>query len=81
MSTCGVIWVALGATPDLDRLEICTRRGVWSFELGQELDHCAEHQGQRGWVDADAARRAAYAEQVARYERQRAVRVEQGSLV
>jgi hypothetical protein len=81
MSTCATVYVVLGECPDLDRLEVCGRRSVWSLEAGQELDHCAEHQGQRGWVDADTGRRAAYAEQVAQFERQQATRVEQGALL
>jgi hypothetical protein len=55
VSGCDAIWIALGPTPDLDRLQRCGRQD------------CADHPVQLQWVRADPGRLAAYNEQQRRY--------------
>ena len=66
---CGTVWVELGPTPDLDRLQECTR-----------VD-CADHQRQLAWVNADVGRFLAYAAQLRRYTLRDQGRVEELSLL
>jgi hypothetical protein len=69
MNGCGVVFVAeFGPTPDQDRLERCTRAD------------CREHDVQLGWV-RDEGLLLRYADQVRRFEQQRAARVDQEALL
>lgn len=68
MNGCGVVYVAeFGTRPDLDRLERCTR---WP---------CDQHTRELNWVRG-AGHLLEYTEQVRRFERQQAARVEQEAL-
>lgn len=65
---CGAVWVELGPTPDLDRLQQC-----------QRVD-CADHQRQLAWVHADLGRWLDYAAQLRRFTVGNRARVDQGAL-
>jgi hypothetical protein len=53
---CGAVFVELGATPEQDRLQRCTRTD------------CGDHPVQLDWIRADPGRLAAYNEQLRRYD-------------
>jgi hypothetical protein len=55
MPGCGAVYLELGETPELDRLQRCT---CWP---------CLEHSTQLRWIDEDDRRRAAYDELVERW--------------
>lgn len=65
---CGAVWVELGPTSDLDRLQQCDRTD------------CYEHTRQLNWV-RDADHLLAYTEQVRRFQQQRQPQVDQGALL